>query len=91
MFSCTTWNVKTAQIWGNQYQYTAFTDESSKQVGARTKAKLASTEESILLEVGSWKPFDGLKMRDVLFPHITHGFRGKNFHIITYHVSKIMS
>lgn len=84
--NCTTWNVKTAEIWGVRYQETAFTDESSQQSSDR-RIEQASTQSAVLLDSGFWKPFDGLKMFDVLFPHISHGFRGKNFHIITYHVS----
>jgi hypothetical protein len=80
--------VKTAEIWGDRYQYTAFNDENVKQIIDRKSAKLASTEkvDSNLIDAGSWKPFDGLRMYDVLFPHIAQGFRGKNFHVITYHV-----
>lgn len=42
---------------------------------------------SRLTDVGFWKPNDGVQMTDVLFPHVSHGFRNKNIHIVTYHVS----
>lgn len=80
---CLTWNIKTAEIWGDRYQNAAFADESSVQTFGRTSVRA----EFSLLDTGVWKPFDGLKMFDVLFPHISHGFRGQTFHIITYHVS----
>lgn len=89
--NCTTWNVNTAEIWGRRYQFTAFSEDTSQQTvlqqqtGFRIKdsSEMASVN---LINAGFWKPFDGLKMTDVLFPHISHGFRGKVFHIITYHV-----
>lgn len=82
--NCTTWNVNTAEIWGRRYQLTAFSDKNTPVKSAVRK----ESEDSLkLTTAGSWKPFDGLKMTDVLFPHISHGFRGKVFHIITYHVS----
>lgn len=40
-----------------------------------------------LISNGMWRPFEGLTMTDALFPHISHGFRGRTFHIVTYHVS----
>lgn len=66
---------------------TAFADETTKQILDRNKMKNSIKEEQKMISVGLWKPFDGLKMRDVLFPHVSHGFRGKVFHIITYHVN----
>ena len=82
--NCTTWNLNTAEIWGDRYLLTAFTDETSKQFDDRHS--VTSKSHLKLIEAGSWKPFDGLQMTDVMFPHISHGFRGKKFHIITYHV-----
>ncbi|KAK4883102.1 hypothetical protein RN001_006421 [Aquatica leii] len=38
-----------------------------------------------LLLVGSWRPSDGPALKDQLFPHVTHGFRGKNLPMITFH------
>ncbi|KAH9631676.1 hypothetical protein HF086_014677, partial [Spodoptera exigua] len=37
------------------------------------------------MQVGIWRPIDGVRFEDVLFPHIHHGFRGKELPIITYH------
>lgn len=37
-------------------------------------------------QVGIWRPIDAVRFEDVLFPHIHHGFRGKELPIITYHV-----
>lgn len=39
-----------------------------------------------LLDVGYWKPTVGYQMTDFIFPHVTHGFRNKKLHIVTYHV-----
>lgn len=81
--NCTTWNLNTAEIWGNRYDAATFVDESAKLVVDRDGRKRKIFK---LIDAGTWKPFDGLKMTDVLFPHISHGFRGKAFHVITYHV-----
>lgn len=82
--NCTTWAVNTAEIWGRQYQFAAFSDEKAQEKSeSQGRASFSNTK---LIDAGFWKPFSGLKMTDVLFPHIAHGFRGKNFHIITYHV-----
>lgn len=81
------WNVKTAEIWGDRYQYATFSDDSLQQVSDKKTSQVAdSTIDMKFIDAGSWKPFDGLKMTDVLFPHISHGFRNEIFHIITYHV-----
>jgi hypothetical protein len=42
--------------------------------------------KDVMINVGSWNPTAGLVMTDVLFPHSAHGFRGRTFHIISYHV-----
>lgn len=81
--NCTTWNLNTAEIWGNRYDAATFADENAQQVTGRDGGKVTLFK---LIDAGVWKPFDGLKMTDVLFPHISHGFRGKSFHVITYHV-----
>lgn len=39
-----------------------------------------------MISVGVWKPSEGVELLDVLFPHVSSGFRGKNMHIVTYHV-----
>ena len=87
--NCTIWNVRTAEIWGDQYQLAAFSDENSVQTSHRKASEVAQSTELKMIAAGFWKPFDGLKMVDVLFPHISHGFRQKTFHIITYHVRQL--
>jgi glutamate receptor, ionotropic, invertebrate len=79
--NCTAWNVKTAEIWGDRYTSAYMND------GAISQRNLKDVSSSKLMEQGLWKA-TGLVMRDVLFPHVSHGFRGKTFHIITYHVSR---
>lgn len=79
--NCTVWKINTAEIWGSRYREI----DDSKQ--HHVSDPLSTEKDSKLLDAGYWKPFDGLKMTDALFPHISHGFRGKTFHIITYHVT----
>ncbi|XP_057661062.1 ionotropic receptor 93a [Diorhabda carinulata] len=35
--------------------------------------------------VGVWRPSDGIEMTDVLFLHVSHGFRGKALPMVTFH------
>ncbi|CAG9787632.1 unnamed protein product [Diatraea saccharalis] len=37
------------------------------------------------MQVGYWRPIDAIRFNDVLFPHVEHGFRGKDLPVITYH------
>lgn len=49
-----------------------------------------NTEKSApkITPVGLWKPSEGVNLYDVLFPHVSNGFRNKNLHIVTYHVRR---
>ncbi|XP_012281340.1 ionotropic receptor 93a [Orussus abietinus] len=38
-----------------------------------------------MVESGSWTPGPGPNMTDVIFPHVSHGFRGKILPMVTYH------
>ncbi|CAL7938576.1 unnamed protein product [Xylocopa violacea] len=38
-----------------------------------------------LLNIGTWTPYLGVNLTDVIFPHIAHGFRGIDLPITTYH------
>lgn len=44
-----------------------------------------------LLFVGTWRPTDGPTMKDELFVHIAHGFRGKLLPMVSFHVSILLS
>lgn len=47
------------------------------------------TTLSELTYVGTWRPSDGCTLKDVLFPHITYGFRGRTLPMYSFHVKKI--
>jgi ionotropic glutamate receptor len=79
--NCTTWRVESGEMWGDNYMGISIAEDSSTLVN-----KKIDTDLRKLTQVGFWKPTNGLQMSDVLFPHVSHGFRGINFHIITYHV-----
>ncbi|XP_059609151.1 ionotropic receptor 93a [Phlebotomus argentipes] len=74
--NCTTWKIQTAEFWGTEYQTNADSKWSTVNSAPR------STK---FLDVGTWKPNDGVQLNDVLFPHVSNGFRRKNLHIVTYH------
>lgn len=40
-----------------------------------------------IVQSGIWSPGPGPEMSEPLFPHVTHGFRGINIPIVSYHVS----
>nr|AMM70658.1 ionotropic receptor 93a [Heliconius melpomene rosina] len=75
--NCSWWRALAADTWGATYREKTY----------ETKRNVTSIviEHVELLNVGIWRPIDGIKFEDVLFPHIVHGFRGKELPIITYH------
>lgn len=50
--NCTTWNVRTAEIWGDQYQLAAFTDESVLQTSHRKTAEAQTATELQMIAAG---------------------------------------
>lgn len=78
--NCTTWRVESGEMWGDNYNEISMTDDT-------VVTKKIEKDFRKLTQVGFWKPMSGMQMSDMLFPHISHGFRGINFHIITYHVN----
>lgn len=70
---CTTWTLEAGDTWGLEYQ------EQEDQDSGHTDARQ-------LIPVGQWSP-RGLKMLDHLFPHIRHGFVGRNLPILSFNVS----
>ncbi|XP_013141730.1 PREDICTED: glutamate receptor 2 isoform X2 [Papilio polytes] len=76
--NCTRWRAMAADTWGATYRQadTAISEDNN------TKGVI---EEVKMLQVGSWRAADGVKFNDVLFPHVAHGFRGKELPIVTYH------
>ncbi|XP_066259282.1 ionotropic receptor 93a-like [Euwallacea similis] len=38
-----------------------------------------------LISVGTWRPSDGPRMTDALFPHIAHGFRRSKLPLVSFH------
>ncbi|KAL7015643.1 hypothetical protein ACKWTF_016567 [Chironomus riparius] len=82
--NCTMWKVETADVWGTRYKSTVF----SGQTALERKNVQDSVFDFKLIHTGMWRPFEGLTMVDALFPHISHGFRRRIFHIVTYHTTK---
>lgn len=57
---------------------------------SKIKIHFQSTAKNKSLQinrVATWEPTNGVLANDSLFPHISHGFRGKTLPIATYHVS----
>ncbi|XP_061378615.1 ionotropic receptor 93a [Danaus plexippus] len=70
--NCSSWRALSADTWGATYDRA---DENTSSL----------IEQVHLVQVGFWRPIDGVTFEDVLFPHIQHGFRGKQLPIMTYH------
>nr|AXF48842.1 ionotropic receptor IR11 [Lobesia botrana] len=76
--NCSTWQGMAADTWGSTY----IIADSGSPADNETSGVIEKIE---LLQVGFWRPIDGMRYTDILFPHIAHGFRGKMLPIITYH------
>ncbi|KAI5639496.1 ligand-gated ion channel domain-containing protein [Phthorimaea operculella] len=81
--NCSTWRALAADTWGATYR--DFTEMPDQTVDKDSNSSTGLIEHIQLLEVGFWRPMDGVRFSDVLFPHVEHGFRGKELPIITYH------
>lgn len=101
--NCSTWMIQGADVWGNSFDtrdlskkfkawqptlYSLFLSGKSSE-GFSNTFDADWSKKTKLIDVGAWKPTTGLVLFDVLFPHVSHKFRSKNFHIVTYHVKYI--
>ncbi|KAJ8979691.1 hypothetical protein NQ317_000975, partial [Molorchus minor] len=71
--NCTSWKMDTGETWGKEYQFTNYTQNTTAESAVE------------IVSVGSWRPSDGPSMTDELFLHISHGFRGKNLPLVSFH------
>nr|AFC91753.2 putative ionotropic receptor IR93a [Cydia pomonella] len=78
--NCSTWQAMAANTWGSTYGGNVQADN----VAAPDNETNEAIQKIELLQVAYWRPSDGLRFTDFLFPHIVHGFRGKVLPIITY-------
>ncbi|CAH1636349.1 unnamed protein product [Spodoptera littoralis] len=81
--NCSTWRALAADTWGATYR--SFTETIDIVNDSNMNATNRVIDKIDLLNVGIWRPIDAVRFEDVLFPHIHHGFRGKELPIITYH------
>ncbi|KAL0269534.1 UNVERIFIED_CONTAM: hypothetical protein PYX00_007235 [Menopon gallinae] len=65
---CIAWEMKAGETWGKEYQ-------------GRSKRDNALDD---FLDVGVWHPREGPIMRDILFPHVVHGFRGRTLPLVSF-------
>ncbi|XP_026318935.1 ionotropic receptor 93a [Hyposmocoma kahamanoa] len=82
--NCSTWRALAADTWGTTYRELAESQDGSI-VGRDTNETTGVIDKIQLLDVGYWRPVDGIRFFDVLFPHIEQGFRGKELPVITFH------
>ncbi|XP_052741010.1 ionotropic receptor 93a isoform X2 [Bicyclus anynana] len=85
--NCSTWQVKAGDTWGATYRRSPESMSKGNISNPSDNYTNPSSNYTKLLHVGVWRPIDGFKFDDVLFPHIEHGFHGKELPIITYHMS----
>ncbi|KAF9802070.1 hypothetical protein SFRURICE_004321 [Spodoptera frugiperda] len=86
--NCSTWRALAADTWGATYR--GFTETTDIVNDSNMNATNRVIDKIDLLNVGIWRPIDAVRFEDVLFPHIHHGFRGKELPIITYHMMHSM-
>ncbi|VVD02994.1 unnamed protein product [Leptidea sinapis] len=79
--NCSRWEAMVGDTWGTTYQRQTDIMDDNQDGGNKTNL----IEHVELLQVGYWRPVDGIKFQDILFPHVQHGFRGKELPILTYH------
>ncbi|XP_047025233.1 ionotropic receptor 93a [Helicoverpa zea] len=80
--NCSTWRALAADTWGATYRGLS---DASDLSNVNTNGSSGVIDKIDLLKVGFWRPIDAVRFDDVLFPHIHHGFRGKELPIITFH------
>ena len=71
---CVTWLLKAGETWGKEFEI--------------IRKKGESRYDDFLQDVGLWHPRSGHVMKDILFPHIVHGFRGLSLPLISFNVSR---
>nr|QIJ45765.1 ionotropic receptor [Glyphodes pyloalis] len=81
--NCSTWRALAADTWGATYR--TFTEADHGTIKDVANVTSGVIEHVDMLHVGYWRPIDAIRFDDVLFPHVDHGFRGKELPIITYH------
>ncbi|XP_055591068.1 ionotropic receptor 93a [Uranotaenia lowii] len=74
---CSRWKVQAGETWGYSFQIPTEDIISSTQLTRKKTVELQ--------DVGFWTPQDGFIMTDVLFPHVSQGFRGTHLHFYSYH------
>uniref|UniRef100_A0AAU6ND91 IR93a n=1 Tax=Mythimna loreyi TaxID=667449 RepID=A0AAU6ND91_9NEOP len=80
--NCSRWRALAADTWGATYRGLADAPDLASSANMTASGVIDKID---LLNVGFWRPIDAVKFEDVLFPHIHHGFRGKELPIITFH------
>nr|QRF71037.1 ionotropic receptor [Semiothisa cinerearia] len=84
--NCSTWHVLAAETWGATYKdINEATIVEPSHNHTNNTASPGVIEQIELLNVGFWRPIDAVSFSDALFPHVEHGFRGKELPIVTYH------
>ncbi|KAL4709653.1 hypothetical protein ACJJTC_007384 [Scirpophaga incertulas] len=82
--NCSTWRALAADTWGATYRTFEDSEEPARNITSNVTAR-GVIENIELLQVGYWRPVDAIRYDDVLFPHVEHGFRGKELPVVSYH------
>ncbi|XP_058800210.1 ionotropic receptor 93a [Phymastichus coffea] len=76
---CISWKIASAITWGASFAI----NEAKQHRKAKTESKKKAIGE--LIDSGTWSSAPGVRMNEVLFPHIEHGFRGRSLPVSIYH------
>ncbi|KAE8737044.1 Ionotropic receptor 93a, partial [Frankliniella occidentalis] len=67
--NCTAWRLRSADTWGLSHSE------------PRSRPHITAS----LVDVGWWRPREGLTLEDHIFPHAAHGFKGRTLPLVSFH------
>lgn len=81
---CLRWSLMAVETWALRYSGSHALQQHQQQQNDATQGK--QLRQPVVNQVATWEPTNGLLMSDVLFPHVSHGFRGQKLPVVAYHV-----
>lgn len=96
---CVNWRFSSAITWGASFTSSDDEQPNESSENRRRKdserrvddeeAKMKTLGKGELVDAGTWSPGPGVNMSEPMFPHVKHGFRGRNLPVSTFHVGDV--
>ncbi|KAK3922695.1 Ionotropic receptor 93a, partial [Frankliniella fusca] len=83
--NCTAWRLRAADTWGLQYSEAPSSAREEEDEYWMLPQPRRSAVSAALVDVGWWRPREGLALQESLFPHAAHGFKGRNLPLVSFH------